>query len=111
MKGIEQVSPTYLPIPYFHHMRQYIIGKQKMKTFEICNKEIDDTDSERQQKLQDLKKRDIEMDQFINSFEDSKAKEMETLGKLETDILALMEKITRNHQLSTALPEYVLDFS
>lgn len=43
----------------------------------------------------------------MQSFEENKAKEMDNLGRIESEILSCMEKISRNVHLAATLPELV----
>jgi len=46
------------------------------------------------------------MEDFMTNFEESKSKELENLARLESEVLNLMEKISRNVHLTSTLPEY-----
>jgi intraflagellar transport protein 74 len=69
--------------------------------------EIEESDSDRQQKFRELRKREQDMDEFMRNFEDHKSKEVQTLSRIESEIVNCMEKISRNVHLATTLPEYV----
>jgi len=71
----------------------------------MCMQEIEESDSDRQQKYRELRKREQDMDEFMKNFEESKGKEMETLSRIEGEIVNCMEKISRNVHLATTLPE------
>ncbi len=48
------------------------------------------------------------MEEFMQAFEENKAKEMDNLGRIESEILNCMEKISRNVHLAATLPELVV---
>lgn len=48
------------------------------------------------------------MEEFMQAFEENKAKEMDNLGRIESEILNCMEKISRNVHLAATLPEWVI---
>lgn len=72
----------------------------------VAIKEIEETDSDRQQKFRELKKREQDMDEFMHNFEDNKGKECEGLSRIEAEIVNCMERISRNVHLAATLPEY-----
>lgn len=72
---------------------------------QILLQEIEETDSDRQQKFRELKKREQDMDDFMHSFEENKAKECNVLSRIEGEIVNCMERISRNVHLASTLPE------
>jgi hypothetical protein len=46
------------------------------------------------------------MDEFMQNFEDNKAKESDSLSRIEAEIVNCMERISRNVQIASTLPEY-----
>lgn len=48
------------------------------------------------------------MEEFMQAFEENKAKEMDNLGRIESEILNCMEKISRNVHLAATLPEWAI---
>ncbi|CAG7821192.1 unnamed protein product [Allacma fusca] len=67
--------------------------------------EIEENDSERQQKYRELKKREEDIEEFMGTFEEVKGKELEGISKIEGQIYAIAEKISKNAQLAATLPE------
>ncbi|CAH1243745.1 intraflagellar transport protein 74 homolog isoform X1 [Branchiostoma lanceolatum] len=65
--------------------------------------DLEEHQGERNLKYKELKKREETMDEFLNSFEQTKGSELETKGQLEGNIVALLEassrKITRARHL------------
>lgn len=58
-----------------------------------------------QEKFIELRKREVDMDEFLNKFETRKEKEMGTLGTVECEIKSLMDKLTRNANILLTLPQ------
>ncbi|XP_046656187.1 intraflagellar transport protein 74 homolog [Daphnia pulicaria] len=70
--------------------------------------EIDNTfeesQSERGQKYRDLRKREQVMDEFLNSWEDNYAGEMDRLRELETLIMQTLNKVGKQQSLMQLVP-------
>ncbi|KAK2194084.1 hypothetical protein NP493_2g01002 [Ridgeia piscesae] len=65
---------------------------------------IEENQGERNQKYKDLKRREESMDDFLGSFEETKAQEMEKIEQLEANIVLILEHMSRNMARFTHLP-------
>lgn len=59
---------------------------------------------ERNQKYRELKKREEGMDEFLNTYDDSRRNEQEKMGTYEQNIVLLLEHMSRNLARFTHLP-------
>jgi len=71
---------------------------------EQLDMDLEENQSERNQKYRELKKREETMDQFLGSFEDNRAEELERLQDLERQIVNLMESMSNNLSAVGHLP-------
>ena len=60
------------------------------------DQDLEENQSERNQKYRELKKREERMDQFLQSFDDTKEEEQQKLTELEGQIPSLLEGISWN---------------
>lgn len=58
--------------------------------------QMEEHQSERNQKYRELRKREETMDQFLNTFEDNKAEEQERINRLELAIEETAAEISKN---------------
>ncbi|XP_068199717.1 intraflagellar transport protein 74 homolog [Antennarius striatus] len=56
----------------------------------------EEVQGESQQKYKDLKKKELEMDRFLDSFDESKAQEEERTTQIQENIVSLLEHCSRN---------------
>ncbi|RUS78399.1 hypothetical protein EGW08_013847 [Elysia chlorotica] len=66
--------------------------------------DIEENQGERNQKYKELKKREESMDEFLASFEESKADEIRKIAELEKGVVNLLENMSRNMGRFTHLP-------
>lgn len=66
--------------------------------------DIEENQGERNQKYKELKKREETMDEFLQTFEETKSQEFHKIGELEQNIVSLLEHISRNMGRFHALP-------
>lgn len=66
--------------------------------------DIEENQGERNQKYKELKKREETIDEFLNSFQETKAQEMQRISHLEQNIVSLLEHISRNMSRFSHLP-------
>ena len=57
--------------------------------------DLEENQSERNQKYRELRKREENMDTFLSGFEDSKKAEIERLSELEQDVQRVAEEMSR----------------
>ena len=60
------------------------------------DQDIEENQSERNQKYRELRKREENMDSFLASFEEGKSQELERLATLEQGIQTLTEEMSRD---------------
>ncbi|KAB7495845.1 Intraflagellar transport protein 74-like protein, partial [Armadillidium nasatum] len=58
--------------------------------------DLDENKSERSQKYRELRKREEAMQQFMETFDENKREELNKLGNLESNVVAILEKISKN---------------
>jgi hypothetical protein len=73
-------------------------------TFNFPFKTFEESQSERGQKYRDLRKREQVMDEFLNSWEDNYAGEMDRLRELETLIMQTLNKVGKQQSLMQLVP-------
>ncbi|XP_052098080.1 intraflagellar transport protein 74 homolog [Mytilus californianus] len=66
--------------------------------------DIEENQGERNQKYKELKKREETIDEFLNSFEESKHQEHQRVTQLEQNTIAILEHMSRNMGRFSALP-------
>lgn len=66
--------------------------------------DIEENQGERNQKYKELKKREETIDEFLNSFEESKSQELQRVTQLEQNTVAILEHISRNMGRFSHLP-------
>ena len=66
--------------------------------------DLEENQSERNQKYRELKKREDTMDQFLAGYEENKAQELQRMQDLETDITKLMESMSTSLSMVGHLP-------
>ncbi|RDD46218.1 Intraflagellar transport protein 74-like protein [Trichoplax sp. H2] len=66
--------------------------------------ELEESQGEQNIKLQELKKREAAMDEFLEKFEETKATEIENNNQMELKNVALLERISRNMIRSKHMP-------
>eukprot|EP01135_Chromosphaera_perkinsii_P003353 Nk52_evm53s240 gene=Nk52_evmTU53s240 len=71
---------------------------------EKVTSDLEDYQGERNAKYQELVKRDQEMDQFLNTFDATKAQDSENIKILQMNIVKLLEHITHTMQAQSHLP-------
>ncbi|KAI0209160.1 intraflagellar transport 74 [Lamellibrachia satsuma] len=65
---------------------------------------IEENQGERNQKYKDLKRREETMDEFLTSFDETKAQEMDKIEQLESNVVLILEHMSRNMARFTHLP-------
>lgn len=82
--------------------------REKMESVqEECHQldmDIEENQGERNQKYKELKKREETMDEFLNTFEEGKAQELQRIAELEQNVVIVLEHIGRNMGRFSALP-------
>ncbi|KAL3869372.1 hypothetical protein ACJMK2_042060 [Sinanodonta woodiana] len=58
--------------------------------------DIEENQGEKNQKYKELKKREETMEEFLNTFEETKAQEFQRIGELEQTVVSILEHISRN---------------
>ncbi|XP_060065256.1 intraflagellar transport protein 74 homolog [Ylistrum balloti] len=66
--------------------------------------DIEENQGERNQKYKELKKREETMDEFLNTFEESKSQEAQRINQLEQNVVSILEHISRNMTRFSHLP-------
>ncbi|XP_052778155.1 intraflagellar transport protein 74 homolog [Mya arenaria] len=66
--------------------------------------DIEENQGERNQKYKELKKREETMDEFLQTFEQTKSQEHQRIGELEQNVVSILEHISRNMGRFQALP-------
>lgn len=66
--------------------------------------DIEENQGERNQKYKELKKREETIDEFLNTFEESKQQEIHRVGQLEQNVVNILEHISRNMGRFSHLP-------
>ncbi|XP_067677226.1 intraflagellar transport protein 74 homolog [Haliotis asinina] len=66
--------------------------------------DIEENQGERNQKYKELKKREENMDEFLNTYEASKSHELQRITELEGSIVEAMERMSRNMGRFSHLP-------
>ena len=66
---------------------------------------MDENKSERSQKYRELRKREEAMEQFMETFEQNKQEETSRLKEMENNIVALLDKTSRNMSYFGNLPK------
>ena len=66
--------------------------------------DLEENQSERNQKYRELKKREDTMDQFLAGFEENKAQELQRMQELEAEITKLMESMSSSLSMVGHLP-------
>ncbi|BFZ16629.1 hypothetical protein BsWGS_19668 [Bradybaena similaris] len=66
--------------------------------------DIEENQGERNQKYKELKKREESMDEFLNTFEETKAEEIKKIARFEERIVLMLENMSRNMARFTHLP-------
>ncbi|XP_013879137.1 intraflagellar transport protein 74 homolog [Austrofundulus limnaeus] len=79
--------------------------KQVMEEIQHLEQDSEATQGECQQKYKELKKKEEEIDQFLESFQDLKVQELNKLTECEENIVSILEHCSRNmlrlHQVDT----------
>ncbi|KAK8749313.1 hypothetical protein OTU49_015793 [Cherax quadricarinatus] len=70
--------------------------KQVQEEVQQLDQELEENQSERSQKYRELRKREETMEQFLATFEENKEEELKRLESLETNNVAVLEKISRH---------------
>merc|ERR1719369_749251 len=68
------------------------------------DQDLEENQSERNQKYRELKKREETMDQFLNTFDETKDQEVQRLQELEEQITTMLEAMSRNLSAVGHLP-------
>ena len=74
--------------------RQIVEAQERMRQLgeetDQLDQDLEENQSERNQKYRELRKREETMDQFLTSYEDTRAEELERLQDLEAQIARLL---------------------
>ena len=80
--------------------RQIVEAQEKARSLtearDQLDQDLEENQSERNQKYRELKKREETMDQFLQAFDDTKEAEQQKLTELEGQISGLLEGMSRN---------------
>ena len=80
--------------------RQIVEAQEKARSLtearDQLDQDLEENQSERNQKYRELKKREETMDQFLQAFDDTKEAEQQKLTELEGQISSLLEGMSRN---------------
>lgn len=66
--------------------------------------DLEDSQGEKNQKYKELKKREETMDEFLQTFEDTKRQELEKIGVFEQNIVTVLNSMSGDLQASSHLP-------
>ena len=67
-------------------------------------KQLEDSQSERNQKYRKLRKQEATMEQFFETFEQNRSEEILKLETTEREIVKYLEKISKNQSLIGHMP-------
>lgn len=81
--------------------KEYQIMKDEAMQIES---DIQESQSEGYQKYQKLKKKEVDIDEFIENFDQNRQNEQTSMKQAEANIVALLEKISVNLSHSTQMP-------
>ncbi|KAM4718246.1 intraflagellar transport protein 74 homolog isoform 1-T2 [Anableps anableps] len=97
-KLLKQVKEDNQEIASMERQLTEIRDRMRQITEDIRNLEQDSeaAQGECQQKYKELKRKEEEIDRFLDSFEESKAEELEKLTGSQEDIVSLLEHCSRN---------------
>ncbi|CAH8654987.1 unnamed protein product [Dicrocoelium dendriticum] len=69
---------------------------QLEEELQLLEQELDENRSERHQKYRELKKREQQIDEFLNTFDEVKALEQSNIAELQANIVGLLESTSRH---------------
>lgn len=103
-KLLQQVKSDNQEIAQMERRIAELENDIRQKTDDLENGDADELDDEKRSKYDQLHQRDEEISAFLNSYEDTRDSEKQQMSRLASNIVALLENISRTSALETALP-------